>query len=323
MEKLTQDLQEYLHEVLNISIELRPWKGQLELPFFLIDAYNFYQISLFEHPCLLMVIKKDTEITPGVIHKHCDQVQKKWGGFSIYVQSAISSYNRKRLIEHNIPFIVPGNQMYLPQLGIDLREYFQKIHNREHKFFSPGTQTVVLYALVHETNEKLSPSLLAERLGYTLMTMTRAFKELESTGIGEIHQKGREYCWIFPKKKELWEQVKPFLRTPTKKRIWLKHTKPEVIAGLSALSQFSMINPPNLPVYAISAQHWREWKQLDVKEIPSPEDADFELEIWNYDPKLFAKNDIVDPFSLYLSLKDFEDERIESALIEMMENVAW
>jgi hypothetical protein len=30
------------------------------------------------------------------------------------------------LIEQKVSFIVPGNQLYLPDLGLDLREYFRQ-----------------------------------------------------------------------------------------------------------------------------------------------------------------------------------------------------
>ena len=51
--------------------------------------------------------------------------------------------------------------------------------------------------------------------------------------------------------------------------------------------------------------------------------ATLELEIWYYDPGFFAKNDFVDPFSLYLSLKTIKDERVESALEKTMEEIKW
>ena len=44
----------------------------------------------------------------------------------VYVTGALASYERKRLIEQKVPFMVPGNQLYLPDLGIDLREYFRQ-----------------------------------------------------------------------------------------------------------------------------------------------------------------------------------------------------
>jgi hypothetical protein len=54
-----------------------------------------------------------------------------------------------------------------------------------------------------------------------------------------------------------------------------------------------------------------------IEEIPSSEGAFAELEIWNYDPELFAKDGYVDPISLYCSLETNKDERIELCLEEI------
>ena len=246
----------------------------------------------------------------ALFRKHWDQIQKQWDGPIIYVQSVISSYNRKRLIEQHIPFIVPGNQMYLPHIGIDFREYFRKIHSKQNNTFSPGTQTVVIYSLLRRTHEKLTPSVLAEKLGYTLMTMTRAFHELQAAEIGEFHQEGREKYWTFPDKQALWEQAKGFLRSPVRKRIWLKTDLFKISAGLSALSHFSQLTPPVVPVFAIGAKQWDDCKKSDVEELPTSDEASLELEIWSYNPELFAKNGFVDSFSLYLSLEVVETKEL-------------
>jgi hypothetical protein len=48
-----------------------------------------------------------------------------------------------------------------------------------------------------------------------------------------------------------------------------------------------------------------------------------EIEVWRYPPALFAERDVVDPLSLYLSLKGTSDERIEASLDEMMRKLGW
>lgn len=63
--------------------------------------------------------------------------------------------------------------------------------------------------------------------------------------------------------------------------------------------------------------------ESNLEEVPLAEDADAELEIWHYDPDLFAKDSLVNPFSLCLSLKAFLDERVESAVQELMEKITW
>jgi len=51
-----------------------------------------------------------------------DVIQTKQKDDVVYVRTRMTAFNRKRLIEQKVPFIVPGNQMYLPTLAIDLRE---------------------------------------------------------------------------------------------------------------------------------------------------------------------------------------------------------
>ncbi len=317
-----EELETYLQEVLPVRVKIRPWKKERELPLFLGDSYHFYEMSLFDHSCLLMVIKENIEVTPAVIQKHWQLVQKKWKDLCIYSQSAISAHNRKRLIEHRVPFIVPRNQMYLPDLGLDLREHFRKPLSHSIKSFSPATQAVVIYALLHKSMERLTPSELAKELGYTLMTMSRAFDEFQAANLGEVIKKGKERWWYFKGNKlELWEQAKPFMKSPIKYRIWLGQKKTFALAGLSALSHSSMLNTPSVPVFAVSFDQWKSLKKSGIKQLPSSDGALIELEIWSYDPNLFMKDGIIDPFSLYLCLKENKDERIETALEEMMEKI--
>jgi hypothetical protein len=321
MEPGLPSIQGYLYETLKVGIKVRLWKGNL--PFFLTNSYDFYETSLFNRPCLLMISRENANTTPGTIRKHWEQIRKNWREPVIYVQSALSSYNRKRLIEQHIPFVIPGNQMYLPDFGIDLREHFRKIHNKKDKGFNPGTQTVVIYALLRKTDEKLTSARLAEKLGYTLMTMNRAFHELKKAEIGEFRKEGREYHWTCESKMFLWKLAKPFLRSPIKKRIWVKKHRFKISAGLSALSHFSQLSPPALPVFAIGPTQWELLKQTKVEETPSPEEALAELEIWNYNPELFAQDGLVDPISLYYSLQENQDERVSLCLEQMMEKIVW
>ena len=164
--------------------------------------------------------------------------------------------------------------MYLPHLGIDLREHFRRLHGKKDKAFSPASQAVVLYALVRQTGENLTSSHLVEKLGYTLMTINRVFAELKTAQIGEFFQEGRERCWTFSDKRTLWKQAAPFLRSPVKKRLWLKGHQLKIIAGLTALSHLSLLAPTPLPVFAASMHQWEMWQKLGFEELPSADDAD-------------------------------------------------
>src|SRR5205085_6772623 len=179
MTNLIENLKKYLHDSLEVKISILPWKDQKKLPIFLCDSYTFFETSLLNNPCLIMFSKNDVELTPHTIQNHWKQVTKKWNGPCIYISDTISSYNRKRLIQLHIPFIIPNNQIYIPDFGFDLREYF-KPQRLYREFFSPAAQTVIISTILREKNERLIPSELAAMLSYSPMTMTRVFNQLET-----------------------------------------------------------------------------------------------------------------------------------------------
>ena len=327
MENLIQKFKHYFKETLGVSVEPEAWEGARGMPFFLRNMYSFFQVSILGTPCVVMVPKEDVEQTPAIICKHIRQLQKKWAHAVLYANKKISAYNRKRLIEHKVPFVVPGNQMYLPPLGVDLREHFKTIIEARSKL-RPSTQIAFLYALTRDYGQGVTPKALAERLGYAPMSMTRAFDELESAELGQVTMEGRQRVLRLTRdRKALWEEALNFLRSPVKKRLWVRLVSirhPGVEAGLTALARYSALTGPANPVFAMDSQAWREaGNSSGVIKLPIPEPDACRLEIWSYSPDLLAENGVADPFSLYLSLKGTDDERVESALEEMMEQFQW
>jgi DNA-binding MarR family transcriptional regulator len=329
---LIQHVERYLEESLGVTVAAQRWQDAVNLPFFLRDLYHFYQISLFGRPCLLVVAKDEEEQTPAVIRKHLSLIEEKRAGLPIYVHSLVSSYNRKRLIHHKIPFVVPRYQMYLPDLGIDLREHFRQARNSVLKF-APSTQAVIFYILLYPT-EPYTPSWLASRLNYAAMTMSRSFDEIEAAGLGEIVNEGRERVLrLSTNKRDLWDDAQPFLSTPVKEKVWIEahpfaslsvgerlHPK----AGLTALAHYTDLAAPPQPVFALSGKDWKILQQHNgLHRTVSAEPDTVELEIWRYDPNLFAGEGVVDRLSLYLSLLAIHDERVEAALAHMMELLPW
>lgn len=327
MDQLAISFKRYVKETLDIDTRPKQWQGTANLPMFLRNTYVFFGVRILGVPCLVMATKGKTEQTPATIQKHMLQVRKKWPDEVIYLQQKVTAYNRKRLIQHKIPFVVPLNQMYLPFLGIDLREHFRNIREPEASF-SPSTQVVVLYGLSHHGQLRLTPKTLANELGYSMMTMTRALDELDGVGLGTIAMEGRERVLRFNQdKRQVWETALERLRNPVKKRIWVKTFSNKsfgVKAGLSALATYSNLAEPVNPVLALEGKHWKKIKTSDdvmILDIAEPDAS--ELEIWSYSPNLFANKGVVDRFSLFLSTREDNDERVQSALESMMEQVEW
>jgi len=327
MKDLVNRLKKYLLDTLGITLTLSKPTNLGSLPFFLQDSYDLYQIRLLNEDFIILFSKNDSELTPATIHKHVDIVSQQLKMKAVFVHSTISSFNRKRLIDYKVPFVIPGTQMYLPDLGIDLREYFIKKRAKA-VILGPSTQAVILYALTKKMTEPVTPTQLSEELGYSRMTMTRSLDEIESAELAEVSVVGRKRLVYFDKNhRELWEKALPHLRSPAKENVWLKaliDELPVCEAGLTALSCYSMLTPPKRKVYAAFAKDWKVIKRKYPHEnISYPDEAGCELEVWSYSPGLFANGKTVDPFSLYLSLKDIKDERVESAMEEMMEGIEW
>ena len=322
-----QELERYVHDALGATVKTAPWRGAGNLPQVLRERYKFANAELLGVRVLLVIDSNPEAQPPATVRKHMDMLQARQQGDLIYVRAQVTAYNRKRLIEQKVQFIVPGNQMYLPMLAIDLREDFRRIRE-EAPTFSPSTQVVVLHALLHDAKKVLIPAELAPRLGYSAMTMTRAFDELETANLAEVTVRGRERCLRFiGGRKEIWGNALPFLRSPVSKRLFIRRTKEAegaIRAGLTALAHFSMLAPPEYTVYALSREDWKALRQRHKTiEVPAQDPDASEIEVWWYPPALFAEDGIVDPLSLYLSLKEDRDGRTETALEEMMEKFKW
>jgi DNA-binding transcriptional ArsR family regulator len=321
----------YLDKILGIQTNPMPWANAKALPFLLRDRYEFFTISLLGVKRLLMVVKDKTEETPAVVRKHMDMAKQHWDEEVIYIPQVITSFNRTRLIEQRVPFIVPGRQLYLPDLGVALSENFKRFMTEPIKTYSPATQTVLLEALNNGVKETLNGTQLAEKFGYSLMTISRVLSELEETGLASVQIQGRERKVEFNlSKRELWEKAKGQLRSPVK----MSQTEYErnavtkwnyIESGLTALAHYSHLAEPTEKTYATDMNPaLRPKTKADYLSGPDwDHEHKIQLEVWDYDPRKFAKDGRVDPFSLYLCLRGGQDERVEAALEEMMEKVEW
>lgn len=323
MTRPLNSLKKYVKDTLGLTLAVRNWEHENTLPLMIREKYDFYVSVILDNEFLLMLPAFETELTPAAVGKHIKMVDEAWRGEIILVPEYIASYNRKRLIEHKVPFIVPGNQMYLPMLGVDLREHFKKTRINTVKV-SPATQVAVLHALNEKKYGPHTPSSMAKELEYSIMTMTRVFDELENTGIGEITVEGRERILRFASEgKPLWEKAREFMINPVKKRDIYVDTDNDALkdypkAGLTGLSEYTTLSAPDLQVYALSS---KEFNAAKLNILPVAEEGAAMIEIWRYSPARFARNGVIDKFSLYLSLFGGMDISVEMALEEMMDKI--
>lgn len=316
----------YIAESLGVTPEVGIIKQKGSLPLHLRNNYKLATMVLYNHTVLLAQMTS-LDFTPLSICKHINLLSMHFGLDTVLVLDTIDSFLRKKLVENKISFIVPGTQIYLPLLMIDLREVYTK--NRElREKVSPSTQFTILHKIINSLSSPFTPKETGIVLGYTKMTMSRVIDELESLSICRVEERGKNrFAWFECDGRELWERVSRRLRSPIKRKIYVAMQVKELPykkAGISALAERTLIAADDLPVYAVSKEQLSELLQRnDIKTVEYKHRADVELELWHYDPAMLSNNRIVDDLSLYLSLRDDEDERIQLGLKELMENFKW
>jgi DNA-binding transcriptional ArsR family regulator len=321
----------YLRNVLGVPAGIAPWAEEAKAPYYLREAFEFRELTLLNQRVLLAIRRGRKNLPLLEIRKQLDALGKLAALPVALVTRSLASYERKRLVTQQVPFIVPGNQLYLPGLGIDLREYFRKQLDREEdEAVSPSTQAILLTALLRRPwQPELRPTEVAATLGYTAMTASRAVKELTECGIGELRREGRSRQLDFGGlPAEVWERAKPILRSPVKRVAWGKpnatlraSTSPS--AGLTALAQYTLIAEPPYPIQAITGDQWVAATRAQLEVLPEPLPGAIEWQVWAYEPRLLPKHKTVDPLSLTLSLQADTDERVQLALEELKEQFPW
>jgi hypothetical protein len=327
METLAEQVVQYLAGVTGLAVT-RGSRVPVRLPQFLTRQYALYEITVEKRRFLGVFLEGDA-LRPAAFEKHLPRLLAAAGDVDGYclVARDLPSYVRARLVERRIPFVVPGRQLYWPELGMVFEAGREYRARRKVKAVKPATQAVLLLALNGEIASAVTPKHLGTRLGYTPMTMTRALDEIEATGLGEVTRKGRERLLTFPEDRSgLWQAALPYLQSPVRHSYRVREealpTADLFIADETALARRTMLTEPRETVYATGRDGWKKIGD-SVREIPIQDTGTCLLQIWRYDPGLFARDGCVDPFSLYLSLRTDTDERVQSALQQMMEDEKW
>jgi len=325
--KWQEQLVQYLMDTLGIQIQLELWDEINSLPVYLRKNYHYYQSKILDTPCLLLFPKSGKLLTPDKQSKQIHALSEFWQNEIIIVGRSVTAYQRKKLIDNKISFIIPDTQLYIPRMGMSLKEYYPTVQ-QPRDLLSPSAQVLLLY-LIYHNDQQYTPGDLVEPLAYSLMTLTRATKELETAALITSEKKGTER-WITLSAigEELWQMAQEYLSSPVRKKAWITksenlNTEGWLTSGTQALAQQTMIAEPPHTVIAVNSEQWNEISKLDIPVISAGDPDSIEVEIWKYHPGLLAGEKLVDPLSLYLSLKDNEDERIQSALEELMEQVSW
>ncbi|WCM48957.1 hypothetical protein OH720_18270 [Pseudomonas sp. WJP1] len=337
MPNLQDEAKAYIESVLGVTAHLTPMP--LRVPFNIRDSYKTYELSIpmANHSALtMMLLVSRAEVDyPGIVklQKHIDLVRKVTNQVITYVCRSLTIQDRRSLITHQVNFIQPGFQMFIPEMALDLRESFRRRREQsEVTSLLPAAQAMLLSCLyAGKTDESyFTTNALLGDLSYSRVTLSKAVDQLKSLEV--ITPAKSELPWktyaFSGSPAEVFRKAKQYLRSPVKKKIGITRNAipmaPGVfIAGETALAMCTMLAEPKQAVWGMSKKVFNDMLALEAFEVIESVDAIEEwVEIWAY-PSLTESQHLADAASLFLSLEDNPDERIQIALDELKEQVKW
>lgn len=326
-------LADYVGKILHSRLEVAEYGRAASLPAFMDNIYGLYEGRISGRRCILLVAGDDHG-TPAAIAKHLALVRDGDDALPIFVVPSLDSHIRDRLIGQGIPFIVPGNQFYVPELGMDLREHFRGVRAWRPDVLPPTAQALLFHHLLRLNEDGTTPKRLADCLRCTEMTIGRAFDSLVAMKLANTEKRGRERHIVFrPDKRGLLNDATPYLRSPVRKERYIRGDRdslarligqgPLQLAGESALAARSNLSDPPVEAYAVAYEVWKTASKLQDLVETDPRTADFVLETWRYDPLALSHGSAVDPLSLYAQFNRHGDPRVEMAAEQLLENIEW
>ena len=302
----------------------------VQLPYFLQDNYDVLSVELLGQPITLACLKVHRPMGAGQVDQHAQRLRELLQAPVIIALPEIAPGERKQMIAHGVAFVVPDKQLFAPQMGIILTERFGAEPQRGRELLSPATQALLIWFLNHHpVQQTWHPFEEAVALGYAGMTATRAVRELLQFDLFELEMRGRaKYLKLQRSGRELWEKAKPHLRTPVLRTLWTYDERLVQVtgarwAGESALARLTMLNEPRQPVVALTGEAEQRAKQAGIFFEPRAIADGISVQVWRYESGMPAKEKMVDPLSLWLSMRDIRDDRIQMALDEMEEKLLW
>lgn len=293
--------------------------NSLHLPLLMTVGYSYYVAQFYGIKTIFVYQDVNINRTPAQIaiqYERIGQILKPC--VVVFVFEKMASYNVLRIIQKRVNFIIPGKQLFLPDLLIDLGRKSDYDDVEKANAIPAAAQALLLYHLEKENLNGKHGEDLAMILNTSPAGITRAVKWLCINGLAKYEGNKFKTLQILLNGKELWDKVYPLLDTPVMKVVHTDENVDGIICGQNALAEYEMIVEANYQITALNKQQYQA--------IKTKTDSRFGnnlVEIWKYDPRILSENGFVDKLSLYLSMRNGSDERTQKELRIMIEKMPW
>ena len=308
---------------INVSVE----KIALTLPISFEKRYQYAKMKFHKESFLLIKEKRRGSLDSFVTQARI--MGEKASMDVILVFSKLSDIEKKQLLQARVPFVDFKGNLFFPPLGLALNanddvEVFKEL--------TPSEQLTWIAFLLTKGQKVVDVDLLSQITGLPNSTIYRCLRTFKT--LNWLNKPNKLYAYT-ASKKELFLKSESFLFNPIKKRLLLSDFDLNKIqsdsrllyGGTYALSYLTFLaesdenssyvisqrqfNKLSLPL----SQHILEGKILEIWRY-SP----FVSEFWN-DFKETQDRQFVDPISLYLTLKDDDDPRVEEEIEALKNNI--
>ncbi len=312
----------FIEKTLGFPIQIEDIDVSKSLPLLYVNLYDFKKVRM-QNVEWIVLVSKDT-IHLAQLRKHHIQVEKILEKPCVFLFDTLSAYTKERMVEERIPFIVDNKEIYLPFLGVLLNGLKERKIKPVHTI-SFLTQKIILLAL-YERWEKMNVTEIAKQLEISKMSVTRCFDEIEFFELPILDRKGRYRCITIDKdKRELWNRIQHVLRNPVLSTFYLRDDcHLPIQGGISALSQYSMIEDNMYPTYVYTKKELKNDTIQDQLIDSKRDQPGCVIQKVGYVIPFQTMN-TMDPLSLSLSFteEEKEDERIEQSIREMLDKYVW
>ena len=288
-------------------------------------TYKFYDGEFHGMP-LLFAEPKGKVATPRCLSVTANNLTSLLQLPTVFLLPACPTYERQRLIDKDVYFVVSDKYVHLPMLLANERVRKTK----QAKTLTPVAQYLLLYHLQIGSIEGMAARDIEDKIPYSYASITLGLTCLEDLGLCKkvAEASKRKVIHFDMKGMNLWEQAQPFLVNPVEERIYCDgllsdDSFPE--CGINALAHYTRLNPDPERTIMMSVKQLRNFKSSEALVRPNEFDGNIIIEAWKYPPvtAIGVKAEWVDKLSLAISLREDEDPRVEGEVERLINETEW
>ena len=285
----------------------------------LVNFYTLKATTIRGLKHVLAFAKAGQHYTPVAVAKQLATWRAALGVPIVFVPRELGQHDVSRLIAANVPCVFPKRCLFLPGEGLSVTRAPERPVLRE--MFSVPAQLLVLGRILKKWDGTMTIEDGIRLSGYSQASIVHAFQEIAHFGAGERLRgsDGRTMRIYLKPAREIWETCRHRFFNPCKRTVGVE-ARPEgaVLAGVDALAQVSALNEDDPSCFAMPVKGFRA---LGIEEL-SPASAPCKLQLWHYSPTALG-GDEIDQASLFLSLREEPDDRVQIELDKLEETFKW